>query len=52
MISSVSTLAALGAVGMALGTLPALWGLHNDPDRRAHYLVLSGVTGVAAVPTP
>ena len=44
-----STWAALGAIGMALGTLPPLWGLGNDPDRRSHYLVLAGVTGIAAV---
>jgi len=49
MISSVSTWAALGAVGMALGTLAPLWGLRNDPEHREHYLVLAGVTGVAAV---
>jgi sensory rhodopsin len=49
MISSVTTWAALGAVGMALGTIPPLWGLGNDPERRTHYLVLAGVTGVAAV---
>lgn len=49
MIGTVTTWATLGAVGMALGTLPALWGLWTDPDRREHYLVLSGVTGVAAV---
>jgi sensory rhodopsin len=49
MISSTTTWAALGAVGMALGTVPPLWGLINDPERRTHYLVLAGVTGVAAV---
>lgn len=49
MIGTVTTWAILGAVGMALGTLPPLWGLRADPDRRNEYLVLSGVTGVAAV---
>jgi sensory rhodopsin len=44
-----TTWAALGAVGMAIGTLPPLWGLGNDPDRRNHYLALVGVTGIAAV---
>jgi sensory rhodopsin len=34
---------------MALGTLPPLWGLGNNPERRTHYLVLAGVTGIAAV---
>jgi sensory rhodopsin len=41
--------AAVGAIGMALGTIPPLWGLRNDPERRNHYLTLAGVTGVAAV---
>jgi len=49
MIGTVTTWAALGAIGMALGTIPPLWGLWTDPDRREAYLVLSGVTGVAAV---
>jgi sensory rhodopsin len=49
MIGTVTTWATLGAIGMALGTLPPLWGLRRDPDRREQYLVLSGVTGVAAV---
>jgi sensory rhodopsin len=44
-----TTWAAVGAVGMALGTIPPLWGLGNDPERRTHYLALVGVTGVAAV---
>jgi len=34
---------------MALGTIPPLWGLTNDPERRNHYLALTGVTGVATV---
>lgn len=49
MISTVATWAALGAIGMALGTLAPLWGLTNDPEHRNYYLVLIGVTGVAAV---
>lgn len=49
MIGTATTWAALGAIGMGLGTLPPLWGLWTDPDRRGQYLVLSGVTGVAAV---
>ncbi|WP_338740988.1 bacteriorhodopsin [Haloplanus salilacus] len=49
MIGTATTWAALGAIGMGLGTLPPLWGLRTDPDRREHYLVLAGVTGVAAV---
>jgi sensory rhodopsin len=44
-----TTWAAIGAIGMALGTIPPLWGLRNDPERRNHYLTLAGVTGVAAV---
>ncbi|WP_251341702.1 bacteriorhodopsin [Haloplanus halophilus] len=49
MIGTSTTWAAIGAVGMTLGTLPPLWGLRRDPERRTHYLVLAGVTGVAAV---
>jgi sensory rhodopsin len=49
MIGSATTWAALGAVGMALGTLPAMWGLRTDPDHRTEYLTLFGVTGIAAV---
>ncbi|MFB6196572.1 MAG: bacteriorhodopsin [Haloplanus sp.] len=49
MIGTVTTWATLGAIGMALGTLPPLWGLRTDPDRRNHYLVLMGVTSIAAV---
>jgi sensory rhodopsin len=48
MIGTATTWATLGAIGMALGTLPPLWGLATDPDRREHYLVLAGVTAVAA----
>jgi len=47
MISTTTTWAALGAIGMALGTIPPLWGLSKDPARRNHYLTLAGVTGVA-----
>lgn len=49
MLGTATTWAALGAIGMALGTIPPLWGLTNDPDRRNHYLTLAGVTGVATV---
>jgi sensory rhodopsin len=49
MFGTATTWAALGAIGMALGTIPPLWGLQNDPDRRKGYLALAGVTGVAAV---
>ena len=49
MISTTTTWAALGAIGMALGTIPPLWGLTNDPARRNYYLTLAGVTGVATV---
>lgn len=51
MLGTATTWAAVGAVGMALGTIPPLWGLTNDPDRRNrnHYLALAGVTGVATV---
>ncbi|AXG05732.1 sensory rhodopsin-2 [Haloplanus rubicundus] len=49
MISTATTWAAVGAIGMALGTIPPLWGLRNDPARRTHYLALAGVTGVATV---
>jgi len=49
MLGTTTTWATLGAIGMALGTLPPLWGWRTDPDRRTHYLVLAGVTGVAAV---
>jgi len=49
MISSTTTWAAVGAIGMALGTIPPLWGLTKDPARRNHYLTLAGVTGVATV---
>ncbi|AZH24237.1 bacteriorhodopsin [Haloplanus aerogenes] len=49
MLGTATTWAALGAIGMALGTIPPLWGLQNDPDRRGHYLALAGVTGVATV---
>jgi len=49
MIGTATTWAALGAIGMAFGTIPPLWGLRNDPERRNHYLALAGVTGVAAV---
>jgi sensory rhodopsin len=44
-----TTWAAIGAIGMALGTIPPLWGLGSDPEHRNHYLALAGVTGVAAV---
>lgn len=44
-----TTWAAIGAIGMALGTIPPLWGLGSDPEHRNHYLALVGVTGVAAV---
>lgn len=49
MLGTATTWAALGAIGMALGTIPPLWGMRNDPARRGHYLALTGVTGVAAV---
>jgi len=49
MLGTATTWAALGAIGMALGTIPPLWGLQNDPERRTHYLALAGVTGVATV---
>jgi sensory rhodopsin len=49
MLGTATTWAALGAIGMALGTIPPLWGLTNDPDRRKGYLTLAGVTGVATV---
>lgn len=49
MISTVTTWAAVGAIGMALGTIPPLWGLYKDPARRNYYFTLAGVTGVAAV---
>jgi sensory rhodopsin len=49
MIGSAETWAALGAVGMALGTLPPVWGLRTDPAHRREYLTLFGVTAVAAV---
>jgi len=49
MLGTVTTWATLGAIGMALGTLPPLWGWRTNPDRRNHYLTLAGVTGVAAV---
>ncbi|SHG75035.1 bacteriorhodopsin [Halobaculum gomorrense] len=39
----------LGFAGMALGTVPPLWQLLVDAERRTHYLVLAGITGVAAV---
>jgi sensory rhodopsin len=49
MLGTATTWATLGAIGMALGTLPPLWGWRTNPDRRSHYLVLAGVTGVASV---
>ncbi|MFB6101019.1 MAG: bacteriorhodopsin [Haloplanus sp.] len=49
MFGTATTWATLGAIGMLIGTVPPLWGLRNDPGRRNHYLVLAGVTGVAAV---
>jgi len=49
MLGTATTWATLGAIGMALGTIPPLWGLGNDPERRNHYLALAGVTGVATV---
>jgi len=44
-----TTWATIGAIGMAFGTIPPLWGIRNDPERRNHYLALAGVTGVASV---
>jgi sensory rhodopsin len=49
MIGSTSTWAALGAVGMAVGSLAPLWGLRTDPEHRREYLTLLGVTAVATV---
>lgn len=40
----------LGAIGMAVGTTYALWGLATDESsRRQYYLVLASVTGIATV---
>ncbi|WP_277555090.1 bacteriorhodopsin [Halobaculum limi] len=39
----------LGFAGMALGTVPPLWQLLVDSERRTHYLALAGITGIAAL---
>jgi sensory rhodopsin len=39
----------VGAGGMAVGTLPALYRLATDPENRVFAAVLTAVTGIAAV---
>lgn len=43
------TLPFLGALVLALGTVPPAWQAVVDRERREFYLVLAGITGIAAV---
>lgn len=38
----------VGAVVLAIGTVPAVWQFVTDPERRLFYGVLAGITGIAA----
>ena len=49
MILSVQLWAAIGAVALAVGTLPSLYYAVNDPDNRRYYGILAAITAIAAV---